>query len=325
MTPTMKWLLLAAGALFGLYGLDQLYQGWIEEPRQAYTATIDKLEGDLQKDGQVRFASQKAAKRLEEYQYRALPSDPVIAKSLYQQWLLEMVDRYQLASASVDASQPTPIEIKSRTKRGKRVRIGHRIDYSLRGQTTLAKLTAFLDAFRRASHLQKIRSVSLNPLGNDGRLDVNLSIQVLCLDDAASADSLSNWILTEEASSELPLGNALVQRNPFAKGFAKALRAMELKAITVNRKGDTQAWFAADARGRIEKVTAGKMIPNALHEIQVVQIETDRVLIRLNDSEHWIRLGESIGQVVQPESEKEETLRSSDPDSDSVTEDTQGT
>jgi hypothetical protein len=67
------------------------------------------------------------------------------------------------------------------------------------------------------------------------------------------------------------------------------------------------------------------MIPNALHEIQVVQIETDRVLIRLNDSEHWIRLGESIGQVVQPESEKEETLRSSDPDSDSVTEDTQGT
>lgn len=300
MTPTMKWLLIAGGSVFGLYGADQLYRGWIEEPRQELTANIDKLSNDIQKDNQTRFAAQKAAKRLDEYQHRALPADPAIAKSLYQQWLLEMVDRYELASASVDASQPAPIEIKSRTKKGKRVRVGHRIDYSVRGQTTLTKLTAFLDAFRRASHLQKIRSVSLNPLGNDGRLDVNLSIQVLCLDDAASDSALSDWIITEEASEQLSQGDVLVQRNPFAKGFAKALRDMELKAITVNRQGATQAWFSTNARGRIEKVEAGKLIPSPLHDIMVATIDTDRVLIRYNDSEHWIKLGESIGEVVEP-------------------------
>jgi hypothetical protein len=308
----MKWLLIAGGSVFGLYGVDQLYRGWIEQPRQEVTANIDKLSNDIQKDNQIRFAAQKAAKRLDEYQHRALPADPAIAKSLYQQWLLEMVDRYELASASVDASQPAPIEIKSRTKKGKRVRVGHRIDYSVRGQTTLTKLTAFLDAFRRASHLQKIRSVSLNPLGNDGRLDVNLSIQVLCLDDASSDAALSDWVITEDAAEQLSQGDVLVQRNPFAKGFAKALRDMELKAITVNRQGATQAWFSTNAKGRIEKVESGKSIPSPLHEIFVATIETDRVLIRYNDSEHWIKLGESIGEVVEPANANDSSVPSTD-------------
>jgi hypothetical protein len=288
MTPTMKWLLIACGGVFGIYGLDRLYQGWIEEPKQALNSELDRLSKEIQESKQLQFASQKAGKRLDEYAHRALPSDPVLARSLYQQWLLGLLDQYQLKSASVDASQPTAVEIKSRTKRGKRERIGYRIDYSVRGQSTLAKLSAFLDAFRRASHLQKIRSVSLNPIGNDGRLDVNLSIQVLCLDKAVEVERLSDWELTEEA----------------AAGFAKALQDLELKAITVNRQGVTQAWFSTDGRGTVQKVPAGESIPNHLHEVFVAQIESDRVLVKFNDSEHWIRLGQSVGQVVAPEAQE---------------------
>jgi hypothetical protein len=304
MTPTMKWLLIACGGVFGIYGLDRLYQGWIEEPKQALNSDLDRLSKEIQDSKQLLFASQKAGKRLEEYAHRALPSDPVLARSLYQQWLLGLLDQYQLKSASVDASQPTAVEIKSRTKRGKRERIGYRIDYSVRGQSTLAKLSAFLDAFRRASHLQKIRSVSLNPIGNDGRLDVNLSIQVLCLDKAVQSEHLSDWELTDEAATELSPTTTLVQRNPFAKGFAKALQDLELKAITVNRQGVTQAWFSTDGRGNVQKVPAGESIPNHLHEVFVAQIESDRVLVKFNDSEHWIRLGQSVGQVVAPEGQE---------------------
>lgn len=301
MTPTTKWLLIACAAVFGIYGLDRLYQGWVEQPKQALESEIDRLAKEIDESKRLQFASQKAGKRLEEYTHRALPSDPTLARSLYQEWLLGLVETHQLTSASVDASQPVPIEIKSRSKRGKRERVGYRIDYSLRGQTTLAKLSAFLDAFRRASHLQKIRSVSLNPIGNDGRLDVNLSIQVLCLDKAVNTNELSEWELTAEAQSLLKPSTALVQRNPFAKGFARALQNLELKAITVNREGITQAWFATDGRGRIEKVPAGQSIPNHLHDVFVAEIESDRVLVRLSDSEYWIRLGQSVGQVVAPE------------------------
>lgn len=301
MTPTMRWLLIACGGVFGMYGLDRLYQGWIEQPKQEINSELDRLTKDIQESKQLQFASQKAGKRLEEYAHRALPSDPVLARSLYQEWLLGLLDQYQLKSASVDASQPSAVEIKSRTKRGKRERIGYRIDYSVRGQATLAKLSALLDAFRRASHLQKIRSVSLNPIGNDGRLDVNLSIQVLCLDKAVQSEQLSDWELTDDAAGGLAATTALVQRNPFAKGFARALQDLELKAITVNRQGVTQAWFSTDGRGTVQKVLAGQSIPNPLHEVFVAQIESDRVLVKFNDSEHWIRLGQSVGQIVAPQ------------------------
>jgi hypothetical protein len=301
MTPTMKWLLIACGGVFGMYGLDRLYQGWIEQPKQEINSELDRLTKDIQESKQLQFASQKAGKRLEEYAHRALPSDPVLARSLYQEWLLGLLDQYQIKSASVDASQPSAVEIKSRTKRGKRERIGYRIDYSVRGQATLSKLSALLDAFRRASHLQKIRSVSLNPIGNDGRLDVNLSIQVLCLDKAVQSEQLSDWELTDDAAGGLAPTTALVQRNPFAKGFARALQDLELKAITVNRQGVTQAWFSTDGRGTVQKVPAGESIPNPLHEVFVAQIESDRVLVKFNDSEHWIRLGQSVGQIVAPQ------------------------
>ncbi len=284
--------------------MDRAYQAWIEQPREVLETDIDRLTKEIDESKRLQFASQKAGKRLEEYAHRALPSDPTLARSLYQQWLLELVERHQLTSASVDASQPAPIEIKSRTKRGKRERVGYRIDYSLRGQTTLAKLSAFLDAFRRASHLQKIRSVSLNPIGNDGRLDVNLSIQVLCLDKAIHDMELSDWQLTAEAIGELKPATTLVERNPFAKGFARALQTLELKAITVNREGVTQAWFATDGRGGIEKVPEGQSIPNHLHDVFVADIESDRVLVRLSESEYWIRLGQSVGQVVAPQSDQ---------------------
>lgn len=306
MTPTTKWLLIACAVVFGFYGADQLYQRWIEQPKQALDSEIDRLSKDIEESKRVQFASQRSGKRLDEYNHRALPSDPTLARSLYQQWLLELVEKHQLTSASVDASQPAPIEIKSRTKKGKRERVGYRIDYSLRGQTTLAKLSAFFDSFRRASHLQKIRSVNLNPIGNDGRLDVNLSIQVLSLDNAVNNESLSDWELTTEASEALKASNTLVQRNPFAKGFARALQNLELKAITVNREGVTQAWFATDGRGTIERVPSGQSIPNHLHDVFVVQIETDRVLVRLSDSEHWIRLGQSVGQVVDPQEQQKQ-------------------
>lgn len=301
MTSTTKWLLVACAAVFGIYGLDRLYQGWVEEPKKDLESQRDRLSTEIEESKRVQFASQKAGKRLEEYAHRALPSDPTLARSLYQEWLLELVEKHELKSASVDASQPAPIEIKSRTKRGKRERVGYRIDYSLRGQTTLAKLSAFLDTFRRASHLQKIRSVSLNPIGNDGRLDVSLSIQVLCLDKAVNENELSEWELTADATGELKPPTTLVQRNPFAKGFARALQDLELKAITVNRQGVTEAWFSTGARGRVEKVPAGQSIPNHLHDVFVAQIESDRVLIRLTDSEHWVRMGQSVGQVVAPE------------------------
>ena len=306
MTPRIKWLLIAGLAVFGLYGLDSLYRIWIERPNQQRTAKLDDLNEMLNASKSEQLVAQKQGKRLESFAARALPDDPQLARSLYQQWLLNLVETNQLTSASVDAAQPVRLEIRSRTKKGKRQLVGHRINYSLRGQATLGKLSGFLNDFRKAGHLHKIRAITLNPIGNEGRLDADLTIEVLCLEASANKGQLGVWEVVDEAAVAPSTYDHLVRRNLFARGFAKALFDVELKAITSNRDGIAQAWFRIDGRGTTKTIAAGNQIPVALHDIVVIEVLKNRVLVRVNEELHWIKLGQSIGEVCT--SKQESTL-----------------
>ena len=306
MTPRIKWLLIVGLAVFGLYGLDSLYRIWIERPNQQRTAKLDDLNEMLNASKSEQLVAQKQGKRLESFAARALPDDPQLARSLYQQWLLNLVETNQLTSASVDAAQPVRLEIRSRTKKGKRQLVGHRINYSLRGQATLGKLSGFLNDFRKAGHLHKIRAITLNPIGNEGRLDADLTIEVLCLEASANKGQLGVWEVVDEAAVAPSTYDHLVRRNLFARGFAKALFDVELKAITSNRDGIAQAWFRIDGRGTTKTIAAGNQIPVALHDIVVIEVLKNRVLVRVNEELHWIKLGQSIGEVCT--SKQESTL-----------------
>ncbi len=303
MTPRIKWLMFAGLAVFGLYGLDTLYRSWIERPSQQLANQMEDLNEKLNTSKSEQLVAQKQGKRLESLAGRALPDDPQLARSLYQQWLLNLIETNELASASVDAAQPIPLEIRSRTKKGKRQLIGHRINFSLRGQATLAKLSNFLNAFRKAGHLHKIRAITLNPIGNEGRLDADLSIEVLCLEASANKQKLSDWEIADEADVAPSTYNHFVRRNLFARGFAKALFDIELKAITSNREGIAQAWFRIDSRGTTKTISVGNQIPVALHDIAVLEVLTSKVLVRVNEDMHWIQLGQSIGEACSKKQE----------------------
>lgn len=303
MTPRTKWLLIAGLAVFGLYGTDSTYRSWIEQPTQQLNVKLDAITRSIADSKNDQLVAQKLGKRLDGYAARALPYDAQLARSLYQEWLLNSVEKHQFVSTAVDAAQPIPIDLKSRSKKGKRVRIGHKIAYSLRGQASLAKLAAFLDDFRSAGHLHKIRSLSLNPIGNEGQLDTSLSIEVLCLDASPNKDQLSDFEWVRDSASSATDYSDLVRRNLFARGFAKALNDIELKAITFNRNGKAEAWFTVDRVGTIRTITAGNQIPVALHDIAVVEVLADKVLVRVNEDPHWIKLGQSIGEVCSPHGE----------------------
>ncbi len=303
MTPRTKWFLLAGLVVFGLYGGDSFYRTWIEEPNQQLSSQLDTLTTSLSDNKNEQLLAQKLGKRLDGYAARALPYDAPLARSLYQEWLLNLVEKHQFASTAIDAAQPVPLEIRSRTKKGKRVRVGHRIAYSLRGQATLAKFAAFLNDFRQAGHLHKIRSFSLNPIGNEGRLDASLAIEVLTLEASPNKDQLSDFELNSESQSSVGDYSDLVRRNLFARGFAKALNDIRLKAITVNRYGKAEAWFTIDRSGTVKTIAAGSQIPVPLHDISVVEVLADKVLVRVNQDPHWITLGQSIGDVCSPSEE----------------------
>ncbi len=310
MTSRTKWLLIAGLIVFGLYGADSIYRSWIEQPTQQFSTQLDALTKSISDSKNEQVMAQKVGKRLDGYGVRALPYDASLARAAYQEWLLNLVEKHQFASTAVDAAQPVSIEVRSRTKKGKRNRIGANIAYSVRGQASLAKLAAFLEDFRSAGYLHKIRSLSLNPIGNEGQLDTNLTIEVLCLDASPNKDQLSDLELVRDAPDNVDASSGavqdysdLVRRNLFARGFAKALFEIELRAITFNRDGNAEAWFTVDGRGTTKAITAGKQIPVALHDIGVVEVLADKVLVRVNQDSHWIKLGQSIGEVCAPPAE----------------------
>ena len=222
MTPRTKWLMIAGLAVFALYAVDSLYRSWIEEPKKQLNAKLDAVSRGIAESKDDQLVAQKLGKRLDGYAARALPYDAPLARSLYQEWLLNLVEKHQFVSTAVDAAQPIPIEIRSRTKKGKRVRVGHRIAYSLRGQASLAKLAAFLADFRSAGHLHKIRSLSLNPIGNEGQLDTSLAIEVFCLDASPNKDQLSEFELVQASENAVSGYTDLVRRNLVSPAEARA-------------------------------------------------------------------------------------------------------
>lgn len=300
MNRRTQLLLIAAGLVFAFYFLDSGYRGWIEEPTDQLQNQLQALRGELDDLQVEQVQGRRLSNRLDLYAARALPWDANLARSRYRQWLLELVAAHQMQSASVNAENPQPIEIRGRLNRRKQRRIGHTIRFTLRARTTLSRLVDFLHDFERSAQLHKIQSYSLNPLGNGSELDLSLVIETLSLEAAERETSLSAW---QQRPDRLPPRSAfqpLVQRNIFAQGFSKSLAEMRLAAITQNRAGQKQAWFDVGSPAKTQIVAAGEQLDLPLHSIKVEQIEVERVQIAVNDLSHWLRLGQTVGEVLEP-------------------------
>jgi len=305
MNTRTKWLAIAALSIFGLYAADQIYRSYIEQPSTSLNADLDRLTSELQASKDQQAVAKKTNQRLDSYQQRALPFDPQLARSAYQKWLLQLVENNKIKSASVDAAQPRPIEIRSRSDRRKRIPVGSTMMYSMRGQGTLSQWTNLLGEFRTAGHLHKIRNLTLNPVGSEGQLDVNLTVEVLSLVTADRKEQLSHWTVSAENRPAPEKYGEFVRRNLFARGFSQALFEIQLKAITYNRSGQAEAWFTTDASSPAQAIQVQQQLPVALHDISVVEIQKDRVLVQVNRDPFWIGLGQSLGEVCNPENEQQ--------------------
>jgi hypothetical protein len=287
----------AAVAVFGLYFLDQGYRSWIEEPTNRYETRLAAVSAELQDANREQVAGRRLANRLEEYAARALPYEADLARSRYQEWLLQLVEKHQFQSAAVDAELPRPVEIRGRRDRRKRRLIGHRIGYTLRGRTTLQRLTDFLYDFQQSAQLHKIRSFSLTPLVDGSQLDVTMDIETLTLEATERSGQLSNLVRDESSMPPRDSFTEFVRRNLFARGFSRSLAEIRLNAITRNRAGEVEAWFAVGSPPRTQRVNAGENLRIPLHRVDVVGFVEDAVQLEVNGLACTIALGETLADV----------------------------
>lgn len=324
MNTRTKWLLAGVAILAILYTGDYLYRSLIEEPSRKATAALDRLDNQLQQAADSQLVAKKISQKMESYSGRSLPYEAEVARSLYQDWLLKLMERHKMTGISIDASAPVPIEIKSRTNKKKTRLVGYRITYTVHGKTALPQWVQWVREFEQAGHLHKLQNFTLVPLGNGSELDANMTIEAVSLQSTERPDTLSSWVRDPQQESSSSSLASLVQRNIFARGFSKTLAAIRLQAITYNRRGEGEAWFDLGESTPTQILTLGQSLQLPVHEVMLLGVQGDLARLKVNGTEIEVTIGKAIGDVMQPLDGQSEEPTPSSPAAAEVTATTAG-
>ena len=312
MNTRTQWLLAGVAILAILYTGDYLYRSLIEEPSRKATAALDRLDNQLQQAADSQLVAKKISQKMESYNGRSLPYEAEVARSLYQDWLLKLMERHTMTGISIDASAPVPIEIKSRTNKKKTLLVGYRITYTVHGKTALPQWVQWVREFEQTGHLHKLQNFTLVPLGNGSELDANMTIEAVSLQSTERPDTLSNWVRDPQQESSSSSLASLVQRKIFARGFSKTLAAIRLQAITYNRRGEGEAWFDLGESTPTQILTLGQSLQLPVHEVMLLGVQGDLARLKVNGTEIEVTIGKAIGDVMQPlDGQSEEPITSS--------------
>ncbi len=274
----------------GQWVLESLIQGPLERER----AQTERLRGDIKEREEGLIRIREASKMLEIWENQSLPSDPEVARSLYQAWLVELIDDVGLTSPSVTSSEPV-------LRRG----VYYTLSFSVRGRGTLEKLTRLLFAIYQTDLLHQIRSIALSPLQRAEQMDVSLSIEAIAL--VAGSESEDAETVFEEfrrrtwrasnrlAYSHLDAYQTIVQRNLFGMGGG-TLDASDFTVLTsINEvNGEPEVWFTVQSTDQLIRRRIGESFQVGTLDLEVIEAFGTDVVLEV-DGERWLlTLGENL-------------------------------
>lgn len=169
MNPREQRLALAVGSLgvltLGFYAWTTVDEMFIERQEQ-----IQTLESRKQDQIDTSRRAARAAKTMTELAQRSLPADRVKARSMYEQWLLTLIEKHQFAQPSVRPIEP-PIRNETYEQ--------HR--FQIEGAATLPQVAEFLSAFYQSNELHRMSQLTLTPQKNSRELEVSCIVEALAL------------------------------------------------------------------------------------------------------------------------------------------------
>lgn len=296
------------GALVLWFGGEWLVNNALKGPLQARRAEKKRLEEGIKKlkGEQKRIAA--AETHLARSRTQSLPADPELARSLYQAWLVELVEKVRLSSPSVNSFEPVSRRVRARGNRN--TTFYHTLSFSMRGRGTLEQITQFLFEFYRTDVLHQIRTLLISPLRDGNQLDLSVTIDALSLPDAPTKDKekvagdtqavyetfVDRVQRTHEgrlASLELADYRPIVDRNLFAIASAHPdpLEHTYFTSVT-SVDGSPQVWFTLRTNGEIRKLGKGEEFEIGQFRGRIAEIAGSDVIIE-SDGERWLlTLGE---------------------------------
>jgi len=190
-------LLIAVGVHWGI--------GKYRTALQTRYGRLDALRNEQQLLNERLLAGAYADRQMGEYLVRSLPSDPEVARSQYQTWLLATVRDSGLVDAVVDPTTEIPAGDLYR-------RFGFRVT----GRADLEDVVRLLHAIHRHDTLHRVVELNLTPGRNDQRLNVEMGIDAISLSAApAKGVDTPSGASYRIASSLSEAKDAILNRNFF--------------------------------------------------------------------------------------------------------------
>ncbi len=169
-------------AALGLLGLVALYFLLIAgDSRSDEQLATDRTKLTTEIDGKQKMlqAAARDAKRMADWQKRSLPADPVIARSLYQDWVRTLANKVNLHAATIVVNDA-----------GARRDQFSKISCTLRARGSLGDLIDFMHEFYSVGYLHQIRKLDVKPVQSEHDLDINMTIEALSLPTAETKGQL---------------------------------------------------------------------------------------------------------------------------------------
>jgi len=297
---------LLAGAVALLVALWSATQGW-DKYRGALERNRTEQRNVAQNLSDVRTATargRRAQKKLRQWQRQSLPSNPEIAKSLYQDWLQQ-----QLTTAGLKTTELNP-----RTSRTASDSY-HQFSFVVRAEGKLTEFTDFLYQFYQAKHLHRISKVDLKPNEDRTGLTISLTVDALSLADANRKDTLAEGLGSKITQPLEQFRENIVGRNLFAA--YKPANPEEEKNDTDEQEADDTEAAQAFVRGihyglegwqmlvRMEKsgkvfyFREGDEIKIGRFEGVIEKLDGDqrRVIVSTGEQRVQVRLGQNLGEA----------------------------
>lgn len=282
-------------AMLAYFGGQWLIDRLIQAPLDAAARETQRLTDAIEQRETSLAKIRAAGKLLEQWETQSLPADPEVARSLYQAWLVELIDDVGLASPSVTSSEPT-------TRKG----LYHAMTFSVRGRGTLDQLTRFLFAVYQTDLLHQVRSLTITPLQRVQELDVALSIEALALIGAGKASPASQESVFEEfrsrtwrVSQRLAFANLedyqpIVERNLLGMGGSPDSSDFTFVTAINEVDGKPQVWFTIRSSDEVVKRSVGESLQVGSLELEIVEAFGSEVIVAV-DGERWLlTLGDKI-------------------------------
>ncbi|MEK6239703.1 MAG: hypothetical protein N2C14_33705, partial [Planctomycetales bacterium] len=187
MSKNEKILAMLAGVV-GIVFLAWQGYGWYESALEQKSAQLGVARQEINKKNAAVARARKSLDRLAEWKRRSLSSDVDVARSSYQQWLVELADETKLSDAHVEVGR---VSTAARTlKNRKRAVVYYKLPYTVSGRGTVDQAVEFLYAFHQLDHLHQIQRLTVQPLDNSKQLDLVFSIEALALPKGNSSGTL---------------------------------------------------------------------------------------------------------------------------------------